>query len=1024
MGFFYSCNPTNGGSRTPSCSFEEMVSLTNSGSSEGSNSTDYTSRRSTASIQSVPLQSSPIDKKFTESTLSLKSSFAMLVSGLAILSLVFVRSAGSTSRTIEHFAIARPFPTHGSSFGGKLNLGHAEGHNRSSTDSLIEKHKQYVPAHNTNTGAVRSLSSQNVLNLRGHYIHDEHRSPYASHLYDAPEEVLQSIQDSYVKKMDRVRKEWGAWSFVDPGEDIYGPKGRDRPVTDFTGIPYKDLDRDQFVEGSWQTDEAYVTEFISEAKKLVNRVREAIYAEYGHPAKKKDGTPISDEDLEKREQMFRLITDEFKLCRGKPVAIDDDSACKKSAVPLPGIGYWRKEAFEELSRKLLHAMITSDEFYVVLGGHSSAAGHGNNFMQSKMMQFHLIMEPVFDRLGMRLVSRNMAQGGVGTLGSVMAGADIYGESDLMIWDSEMTERDAGAHDLFNRQAILSGERVPVLLMPKMNDLEKRTDMLYAWGDGDTISPRSDFETGLLEKTKDAEHVETLPYAIRYMSCETGNGNLCKDNEYNSECWVRRSDYNPPKDTKIEKYVGGRASWHPGHRVHQLIGRKWSLIVLYALEAALDTWNFGMQEKGLPLANEYWHVGTEVLDTQYKIPPTYEEIRQKLRSYVPDNDGEVSKCEKLLHNFPIVCKVAMHGYTEWTPRALPEERSLRAILKRGPSGYLPMFSGVNAYNGFDILPPKWQIPEGEIDVHAIAIATTLPPPDDNNDPAGPMDYRADPSSEVEAKKGESEIDEQRLLTVSLPSAKSESHNDDISEEQQLAMRRLGEKLVHFGMEGHHLVPLRPAQQNRRLLTDEESQEIIPGEGWLYSGGRCGFCDGSFQSECQRSFDSTCPMKGHSDGRSGLLGDALSGWLVFEVPNVKEGIIILRLEVWKDPNSNTRTEGWTKGNTSVEDERPENINGLADNANAEGRRLFIPENDFYFDYAINGDIKTMDYSEFISYKEKVGKNMSLWPIMLPSEEKEQVSSNNKEKKGETVEVAIRLRSSAGRQATVAVSHLYYA
>ena len=503
--------------------------------------------------------------------------------------------------------------------------------------------------------------------------------------------------------------------------------------------------------------------------------------------------------------------------------------------------------------------------------------------------------------------------------------------------------------------------------------------------------------------------------------------LCKDNEYNSECWVRRSDYNPPKDTKIEEYVGGRASWHPGHRVHQLIGRKWSLIVLYALEAALDTWNVGMQEKGLPLANEYWHVGTEVADTQYKIPPTYEEIRQKLRSYVPDNDEEVSKCEKLLHNFPIVCKVAMHGYTEWTPRALPEERSLRAILKSGPSGYLPVLSKVNAYDGFDILPAKWQIPGGEIDVHAIAIATALPPTDDNSDPARSMDYQADPSSAFETQKRESEIDEQRLLRVNLPSAKSENHNVDISEEQQTAMRRLGEKLVHFGMEGHHLVPLRLAQQNRILLTDEESQEIIPGEGWLYSGSRCGFCDGSFQSECQRSVDSTCPMKGHSDGRSGLLGDALSGWLVFEVPNVKEGIIILRLEVWKDPNSNTRTEGWTKvdnGDTSTEDEMLENITELADNANAEGRRLFIPENDFYFDYAINGDIKTMDYDEFISYKEKVGKNMSLWPVMLPSKKKEQVPKNNNGKKGETVEVAIRLRSTAGREATVAVSHLYYA
>ena len=30
------------------------------------------------------------------------------------------------------------------------------------------------------------------------------------------------------------------------------------------------------------------------------------------------------------------------------------------------------------SRKLLHAMITNDEFYYVMGGHSAAEGHGHH----------------------------------------------------------------------------------------------------------------------------------------------------------------------------------------------------------------------------------------------------------------------------------------------------------------------------------------------------------------------------------------------------------------------------------------------------------------------------------------------------------------------------------------------------------------------------------------------------------------------------------------------------------------------
>ena len=540
------------------------------------------------------IKSSDIDN------LSHKATFALIASALVVVSVAFLRSAGSTSSSIEHHLTGMaPGPRHGHSFG----IGDDD------VTSLAQVQYE-ADAVSTTTNAVRSLSPQNILNLNGHYLHDEHRSPYASPLYDAPEDVLQLTQEAYIEKMKKVREEWGAWSFVDPAEDVYGPKGKDRPVTDLTGVPYKDLPSEQFVDGSWQTDKAYVFEFIAEARKLVNRVKEAIYAEYGHPAQTKDGKSLSEDELAKREELFRLITKEFKLCHGKPIPLDSTDKCSKNAVPLPGIGYWPQEAFDELAKKLLHAMMTHDDFYVVLGGHSSAAGHGNNFMQSKMMQFHYIMEPVLAKLGVRLVSRNMAMGGVGTLGSAMGGADIYGEADIMIWDSQMTEREKGLHDLFNRQAILSGERVPVLLQPNMYDIEEQSENTYNWGGGDTIPIRSDFDTGLLQKTVDEEQAQSLPYAVRYMGCESGNDGLCKDHIYNSECWVRRSDYNPPKKLKMEKHVGGRASWHPGNRVHQLIGRKWSLIVLYALEKALKDWESGIEADGMPLAEKYWHVGPE------------------------------------------------------------------------------------------------------------------------------------------------------------------------------------------------------------------------------------------------------------------------------------------------------------------------------------------------------------------------------------------------------------------------------
>jgi hypothetical protein len=55
------------------------------------------------------------------------------------------------------------------------------------------------------------------------------------------------------------------------------------------------------------------------------------------------------------------------------------------------------------------------------------------------MQAHKVMEPVFNYLGVPLVSRNLAQGGLGTLQSSLGAADIYGdEIDFMVWDSGMT----------------------------------------------------------------------------------------------------------------------------------------------------------------------------------------------------------------------------------------------------------------------------------------------------------------------------------------------------------------------------------------------------------------------------------------------------------------------------------------------------------------------------------------------------------------------------------------------------------
>lgn len=275
-----------------------------------------------------------------------------------------------------------PTTFHQSGFGGIYNPSHADGARaRRSLSQLDIKIPKSAVKH-----AIPSIARENIENLSGHYNHDEHNSPFSSYLYDRPETELKKEQEEYEAKMNKIRKEWGAWDFLDESKIV-------RPIANFDSTPYKDLVNSEFPQNSWQTDEKYVRGFISESNKMVDRMIEAIYAEYGHGTKKADGSMMTAEEIEARNDLFKVhITGE-----------QQDS----------GMSYINEKGMHALSRKLLHTMITNDEFYFVLGGHSAAAGHGNNFAQQKTMQFHHIMEPVFHKLGMRLISRNLAMGGLG-----------------------------------------------------------------------------------------------------------------------------------------------------------------------------------------------------------------------------------------------------------------------------------------------------------------------------------------------------------------------------------------------------------------------------------------------------------------------------------------------------------------------------------------------------------------------------------------------------------------------------------
>eukprot|EP00547_Thalassionema_nitzschioides_P007817 CAMPEP_0194223832 /NCGR_PEP_ID=MMETSP0156-20130528/36041_1 /TAXON_ID=33649 /ORGANISM="Thalassionema nitzschioides, Strain L26-B" /LENGTH=868 /DNA_ID=CAMNT_0038955119 /DNA_START=167 /DNA_END=2773 /DNA_ORIENTATION=- len=856
----------------------------------------------------------------------------------------------------QNNAFVHKAKVHSSGFGGVNNIAqpggaraYAEGEGVAHIEDL-HIDDLFIPSNNLGHEVI-SIGRPNIINHFGHYLHDEFRSPYASHLYDKPKEFLQEEQDSYIRKMKQIREEWGAWTDI---EDT-----GDRSVPDFRTVPLRDLPNEAFPQDTWQTDPLYVTSFLGEARALITRVTEAIYAEYGYPLK-----GLSQEE---KESVYK----KFGVSLGAPPANPE------------GVAWLTEAGMDGLVRKLLHSMITNDDFYVVMAGHSAAAAHGNNFHQSSILQLQYILEPLFDKLGMRLITRNMAMGGVGTLHFSLAGKSLYGEADFMVWDSGMTESGPTA-DLFNKQAVLSGARMPILITYKQFDILKETDG-KAW----VGSIRLKESIANLPETKDEVQVDTLPYATRFLNTVP---RLEKEEKYNSICWEDRTDVTP--DTKQADHPGSQVGWHPGFRHHRFEGRIYTLIILEGLKRALDKWEEGIQRDGFPLHESYWHVGE-----------AYAGARETLRTY--EGDSAPSACEKTFSEFPRICRIAMAGYGMWGPRNMHND--LLDIVKAAPNGYKPFTSQKMLYDSFDLLPLAQKVPDGEIDVHAVAIATTNDAPDLNHDYVD-----GNNSNTTENRRWLQSLTKQ-AMKHGLEDIKKSNTNSAIRKPRKLSARKLAEG-------------------------DGSLSEIVPGRGWEMRTpfSNDAYCDGSTMSFCQRDPKSACLAYGHNDGHASLAGNPMSGWLVTTIPRVKEGIILVRLEWWcNGPNTPFRT---TKDWKEVNDGKTMDTTPFDYDAYVERRELssqhddntdrslavnfkieHVMANDFIMDVAINGKIiKSMEKDEWIKYTTELSKNCAVWPILND----EDMAKRNDDWDGEEMELAIRFRSNEKPQQPFCISHIYYA
>jgi len=694
------------------------------------------------------------------------------------------------------------------------------------------------------------------------------------------------------------REKYGVWMFFDGYKEEFD---EDRPVMDFSMYPSGDAPAENFPPNSWQSDAVYLMHFLDNAQKLIDRSREAIYEEYGYPV-----SGISEE----RDKSFGFRKGE---------TYDD---LRNLGVPIVAT----KTEFDGLVRRLLHAMMTNQEFKVALNGHSVAAGHDSNFWQSYIHQFHHVMEPIFTRLGMKLSTYNYGRGGLGTFQDTMAGTDTLGDPDVLMWDSGMTEGEPHIIDAFHRQAIMSGTRVPFFIHPQHKNYPGEIAYVPASEKTMPMTPM------------DLDHREDVPYAARYMQCETSEMSCNRpERKFNKGCWDDGiTDFVPPTTQKKPPFRGQHPSW----RWYQLQGRNIALLFLHALEEAVEIWQDNSIEAAqLPLDGEHWHVT---------------DLFTKIRQQTQESAAESPCMTKMFEPLKKVCTVPMRGRSEFTGRANPNRTALRSIVRPTVDGYVPFNEKQVVYDKPITIP--WQtIPEGEVDVRAIV-------------GAGKFDDRRLDGGDFETLDA---VDQEGREAGVVPNTAK-------------------------GHSGH---------RSLRSLED-----IVPGKGWqLQRSAPAGYCDGSTDyHSCNRQPSNNCLANDHQDTRTGIFGDQLSGWLMFDIDNVVEGFVVLKFETWHKGEVNPMTKDWTSiNNEGEEDERL---------LKKEPKHWWPDE--FEVDVAINGVI-TIYNRDMI--EEKMIQAQRVVQLM--------VLHDKKPAQPEDMEVAIRIRC-AGEEnrekhlCNINISHLYWA
>mmetsp|Transcript_13013 Transcript_13013/g.28163 ORF Transcript_13013/g.28163 Transcript_13013/m.28163 type:complete len:692 (-) Transcript_13013:51-2126(-) len=217
------------------------------------------------------------------------------------------------------------------------------------------------------------------------------------------------------------------------------------------------------------------------------------------------------------------------------------------------------KAIQHTASRFLRSAASSDpKFVASFGGYSVTVGRGNLFSQSFPFVMESVLREPLKEIGVDLVVRNAAIGGIPSFPYGWCLPNFLGEdSDLVSWDYSMNEgNDVNGLEAYVRHALAMLPKRPLLVL--LDNKRARMDLIKKY-----------VKLGALID----------PVAIIRGDNVVDKGILSKKEVDRPEGFTRWDEWGAPKGSP------GQSSWHPKFREHEMMGWMLAIHLLDAVEVA-------------------------------------------------------------------------------------------------------------------------------------------------------------------------------------------------------------------------------------------------------------------------------------------------------------------------------------------------------------------------------------------------------------------------------------------------------